>query len=214
MLEPFASARCNVSEEASWANEFRVLHAHDNLSGANNGCRTGSVSSRSASRGAKSRSSQTLVDLRLPSSLARVNELVHQTVTGLEAEVASLPLESPERVRVASVARDLRVALNAVVGPASTTAATADSSAAPHHHHPPRVSPEPWFYDTLREEQNKRWADGRVARGAEHAKEQRMSDAMRCYEQVRTEAGLPAGRGSRRGRRNNFRYKHAVIHCT
>jgi hypothetical protein len=28
-----------------------------------------------------------------------------------------------------------------------------------------------WFYDTLREEQNRRWADERVAKGAAYAKQ-------------------------------------------
>jgi len=164
-LDPFASARCDVSEEASWANEFRLLHAHND-------------DKTSHAKVPTSRGSQNLAGQRLPSSLTKVNQLVHQTVTALEAEASSLPLDDPQRVQAAQAAQGLRVALSAT----ATTTSDSASATTPHHHSQAR--PEPWFYDTLREEQNKRWADGRVARGAEHAKEQRMSDAMRCYEQV------------------------------
>eukprot|EP00617_Octactis_speculum_P010394 CAMPEP_0185796954 /NCGR_PEP_ID=MMETSP1174-20130828/161356_1 /TAXON_ID=35687 /ORGANISM="Dictyocha speculum, Strain CCMP1381" /LENGTH=291 /DNA_ID=CAMNT_0028492349 /DNA_START=1019 /DNA_END=1891 /DNA_ORIENTATION=+ len=41
-----------------------------------------------------------------------------------------------------------------------------------------------WFYDTLRDAQNQRWADGRVKRGVQHAKEGRPDDALKAYEQA------------------------------
>ena len=58
---------------------------------------------------------------------------------------------------------------------------------------------ERWGYDTLRDDQNRRWADERVAKGAAHANKQRAAaaavtgssssheaDALRCYEQVQS----------------------------
>ena len=43
---------------------------------------------------------------------------------------------------------------------------------------------ESWFYDTLRDKQNRTWADERLARGVLHAKEGRQDDAFKCYEQA------------------------------
>jgi hypothetical protein len=45
---------------------------------------------------------------------------------------------------------------------------------------------EDWFYDTLRDEQNRRFADSRVAKGVSYARAGRNDDAARCYEQAIT----------------------------
>lgn len=41
-----------------------------------------------------------------------------------------------------------------------------------------------WFYDTLRDEQNRHWADERLERGVTHAKAGRLDEALKCIEQA------------------------------
>jgi hypothetical protein len=106
----------------------------------------------------------------------------------LEAQAAARPDGDLAKPHAASAAQGLREAAAAVStaapdGTVTGTAASGAAGAAALWRARAEPSAE-WFYDTLRAEQNKRWADGRVARGAGHAREQRMGDAMRCYEQV------------------------------
>ena len=41
-----------------------------------------------------------------------------------------------------------------------------------------------WFYDTLRDEQNRKWADEKVEKGVAHYKGGRVDEAFKCYEQA------------------------------